>query len=65
MTFEIDPPEPCPDCGSTHHRSCTMSGVGPELDIILDPDPKCEFCHGTGRIYALINVRCSCTYGNE
>ena len=24
MTFEMEPPdEPCPDCGSTHHRACT------------------------------------------
>jgi hypothetical protein len=40
MIFEIDPPdEPCPDCGSTHHRSC-MGDVSSELDIILDPDPE-------------------------
>jgi hypothetical protein len=25
MSFEIDPPdEPCPDCGSTHHRQCDI-----------------------------------------
>lgn len=25
MTFEIDPPdEPCPDCGSIHHRTCRV-----------------------------------------
>ena len=23
MNFELDPPdEPCPDCGSVHHRAC-------------------------------------------
>ena len=32
MTFEVDPPdEPCPDCGSTHHRSCSSREVAMSL----------------------------------
>jgi len=52
MTFEIDPPN-MPDCGA-HTSQLHNEWCWPELDIILDPDPKCEFCHEQA-IYALIN----------
>lgn len=30
MTFEIEPPdEPCPDCGSAHHRACGHNSPSP------------------------------------
>jgi hypothetical protein len=60
MNFEIDPPdEPCPDCGSVHHRSCwsvlkTVGDLPYTLDVILSDGTKrqCtdydEWCRITG-----------------
>ena len=59
MSFEMEPSdEPCPDCGSTQHRSCmkilmTVGDLPYSLDIILPNgvEYRCrdydEWCHIT------------------
>lgn len=60
IPFEIDPPdEPCPDCGSGHHRSCPPhvpcicemeQQLNPDCPLhgITQPNPECVYCHGSG-----------------
>lgn len=48
MTFEIDPPdEPCPDCGSVHHRECDAAQVAERVAVIewmIECNCTCKAC---------------------
>lgn len=63
-TFEIDPPdEPCPDCGSTHHRACDGRGDGDEPDdsaycqCAADWTDGTAICQSCGKVRSIVEDR--------
>jgi hypothetical protein len=62
MTFEMEPPdEPCPDCGSTHHRACGHTlppqGAAPLREWPDGAEIHNRFCGENGQLCQACQIR--------